>query len=188
MTSSIIYSVEPTILPVPLEEVKAHLRVDSSDQDALIQGYLAAATRYAQEYTWSQLITATLVQRWDRFCTALILDRNPVVSVATVQYVDTGGTTQTLTVTTDYVTDVNSRPARIVPAYSKWWPVTRGHINDVVVTFDAGYGATESTVPAEITQAIKLLVEEMYESCDDGGIKLKAAHRLMDLRSYRTFY
>ncbi len=185
---SIVYSVEPTIPPVTLEDVKAHLRVDHSDQDSLILGYIFSATKYAQEYTWSQLITATFVQRWDRFQQVLLLDRNPAVSVATVQYVDTGGVMQTLTATTDYVVDVNIKPARIVPAYTKWWPPTRCHINDVVVTFDAGYGASEQFTPVEMKQAIMLLVEEMYNSCDDAGLKNKRARALMDLRSYRTFY
>lgn len=188
MPSSIIYSAEPTIPPVTLEDVKAHLRVDFSDQDDLIRGYLFAATKYAQEYTWSQLITATFVQRWDRFQQIMPLDRSPAVSVASVQYVDTGGTTQTLTVTTDYTVDVNRKPAIILPAYTKWWPVTRGYVNDVIVTFDAGYGATEQTTPVEVAQAIKLLVEGMYSACDDSGAKEKCANKLLDLRSFRTFY
>ncbi len=193
---SIVYTVEPTITPVTLEEVKAHLRVDHTDQDSLIQGYIFAATKYAQEYTWSQLITSTFVQRMDRFPggwgypfqgNPIGLLANPVVSVASIQYVDSGGTTQTQPAA-NYTVDIYTKPARIIPAYASWWPTTRGYINDVIITFDAGYGASETSMPVETRQAILLLVEQFYSPCGDGTAMEKAIKALLDLRSFRTFY
>lgn len=194
MKPSYVQTVAPTVSPIELEDAKLHMRVSGTDEDFLIQGLIDAAQAYVQEYQWSQLTSATWEMRMDHFPpdNVILLHPNPVISITSVQYVDTGGTTQTLTSTTDYVTDVNQKPARIVPAYAKWWPITRWHINDVVVTFVAGYGATSSTIPVTTRQAILLLISHWYWNREATGMAAGeiefAVKALLGLNSYRTFY
>lgn len=191
---SVVQTVAPVQMPVTLDEAKLHTHVDGNDEDAAITSLIQKATRYAQEYQWDQLISATFEQRMDRFpCGEIILAKNPVSSVTSVSYVDSAGTTQTLTVTTDYVTDIYTKPARIVPAYGKSWPTTRGFINDVTVTYVAGYGSGPSSVPENVRHAILLLVGQWYANREaEGGGQSKtidfAVKALLDLDSYRTFF
>lgn len=112
--------------------------------------------------------------------------------MTSVAYVDTAGNTQTLTANTDYTVDIYSRPARIVPAYTRTWPATRGHINDVTVTYVAGYGASFENVPQEIRQALTMLVvhwQEFHGVQDQVGESVAfSVKQLLDLNSFRTFY
>ncbi len=188
--SSLVQTVAPTETPVSLDEVKDHLRIDDDEEDLLIASYIEAATIFAQEYTWSQLCTATFAERWDRFPSVIVPKKCPLLTVTSVAYVDTAGVAQTLTVTTDYVVDIYQKPARIIPAYTKWWPATRCYVNDVTLTYTAGYGGPDD-VPAEVKQAILLKCGQLYAGrggCDPGDATEKAIRCLLDLRSFRVFY
>jgi uncharacterized phiE125 gp8 family phage protein len=188
---SLTQTIEPVELPVDLDDVKAHLKITDNDEDSLILGYLKAATDFAQEYTWSQFCTSTFVERFDRFPCMLVPMKNPLqAGSVTLQYVDTGGTTQTLVENTDYVVDPYSKPARIYPAYAKWWPTTRGYANDVILTYTAGYASVEA-IPDEIKQAVMMKTAMLWASrggCEISEAASKAISCLLDLRSYRVFY
>lgn len=190
---SYVQTVAPTTLPLSAEEVKAHCFIDGNDYDQDILLLINAATEYVQQYQWSQLVTATWVMRCDRFpCDGIITPHpSPVSSVSSVAYVDTGGNTQTLAVNTDYAVDIYSKPARIVPAYGKSWPTTRGFMNDVVVTFIAGYGASQY-VPSTTKQAMLLLIGHWFKNREAIGTTTKetefSVKALLDLGSFRVFY
>lgn len=195
-------SVQMTVAPGPessvldLDDVKLHLRVSGTDEDTLIQSLIDAATQYAQDYQWSQLCTASFVQRQDFFppsISPIRLQRNPLnltTNAVVIQYIDTGGTTQTLDPTL-YVTDQYIVPALVVPAYTKFWPTTRWHINDVTINYDAGYGLPKD-VPAATKQAILLLIAQWYRNREATGTATAeiafSVKALLDLNSYRTFY
>jgi uncharacterized phiE125 gp8 family phage protein len=85
-----------------------------------------------------------------------------VQSISALTYVDTGGTTTTLS-TSNYVLDTYSLVARVYPAYSLIWPMTRDQRNAVSVRYVTGYGAAAS-VPPNILHAMKLLIAHWYES------------------------
>lgn len=192
--SSVQMTVAPDpVYPVTLEQVKQQLRIDNTDEDVLLQGFIAAATEYAQGYTWSQFITATFVERRDYFPAAISpmqLARNPSPSVTSIQYIDTAGVTQTLDPSL-YVVDPYIVPALIVPAYTRFWPTTRWHVNDVTVTYTAGYGSIPESVPQEIRQAILLKVSQLFWGRGENGVSKgsdETIKTLLDLRSFRTFY
>ena len=187
MNSSLTMTVAPTDTPVSLEDVKARLKIDHNDEDVLLLGYIRAATVYAEEYQWSQLVSATFVERWDCFPCEIIPKKCPLLTVTTLQYVDTAGTTQTLTANTDYTVDAYQKPARIIPAFNRSWPSTRGYINDVVLTYTAGY-STLNDIPYETKLAIILKVDQQRSTCTDAEKMDKAINSLLDLRSFRTFF
>lgn len=150
----------PAAEPLTLATAKAHLRVDFDDDDATIGTLITAARLYCERWCRRTFPLATLRYTADRFpgnCGAIRLPYPPLVSVSSIAYVDTGGVTQTLAAS-EYTVDAASQPGRIVPAYSKVWPTTRGHIADVQVTYVAGY----ASVPATVQQAILLLVGHWY--------------------------
>lgn len=107
-------------------------------------------------------MTQTLEAQWDSFEDVLWLPRSPVSSITSVKYVAIDGTLTTLS-TDYYVADLNTRPARIVPAYNTTWPTTRPVPAAVQVRFVAGYGAAND-VPEGIKAALKLYVSHWYEN------------------------
>jgi len=156
----------PATEPLTLDEAKAHLRVDHSDEDDLITSIIAAARVTVENYLQQKLITQTVVEYFDEFpADGIVLTFWPVQSVTSITYTDTDGDTQTWDAA-EYKVDIygvfGGGPARITEAYSETLPTTRDETNAVAVTYDAGYGAA-SAVPAPIKAAMRLLIAEMYE-------------------------
>jgi len=141
--------------------VKDHLRVETTDEDTLIQSYIDAAIEYMEgPYGGGFLIGS---QTWefytDYFPPAFYIPLYPVQSVDEIRYTDEGGTEQTLDASR-YRVDSVSNPARIVPGYNATWPATRsGEPNAVAVQFTGGF----DPIPADLKQAIMLLTAHLYE-------------------------
>ena len=155
-------TVAPTIDPVTVAETKLHMRVDISDDDTLITNMITAATRLAEALTRRQIITATWQLTLDGFPDEIVLPRPDLISVTSVQYVDTGGLTQTLA-TSEYTVLTDGAFGKIVEAYEKTWPDIRDIPNAVTVTYTSGYGAATTDVPESVRLAIKTMVADMYE-------------------------
>ena len=173
-------------LAVTLVEAKAHLRVDTSDDDTLITAMITAATEAAEQATGRAIMPQTWELTLDAFPAALELTRVPVDSITSVAYVDLDGTDQTLSAllySLDNADDFG--PAYVVPAYDTEWPDTRDQINAVKVRYVAGY-ANAAAVPESIKSWIKLQVGAMYESREietigmGKPIALGFADRLLD--------
>lgn len=157
---TVTYSTTATELPVSLEEFKLHAHIDGHDENESLLTYIHAATRAAQLRLDKQLCTATLRLSMDYFpCatrhnpdTAISVPRAPLVSVTSIGYVGSQGTTATMA-SSDYLVDTYSQPGRITPRYGDVWPDTREQINAVNVVYVAGYGG-QYDVPDTIRQWI----------------------------------
>jgi uncharacterized phiE125 gp8 family phage protein len=154
----------PTEPAVPLEQVKAHLRVAGADDDDLIGIYLDAAIAEVEHRTGRALMSQTWRLSEEAFPCELVLARVPVLNVASLTYIDQEGIQQTLA-DTEYKLDNSDYygMARIRPAYGKNWPSTRSQPNAVQVDFEVGYEDAEA-VPAAIRSWIMLQVGAMYEN------------------------
>jgi uncharacterized phiE125 gp8 family phage protein len=138
----------PTAEPMSLAEAKLHLRVDISDDDALIGALIAAARDYAEGETHKQMVSARWRQLMDNFPgqvysltgNAIYLQRAPVIRVVSIQFLGMDGVVQTMP-ESDYTVDYSSEPVRIAPVFGKIWPVPLPQIGAVWVNFDAGYAA-----------------------------------------------
>jgi uncharacterized phiE125 gp8 family phage protein len=154
----------PSTLPVTLAEAKAHCRVDTSTDDALIDGMIKAAVDKCEHYTGRALMAQTWRLTLDEFPEAFELTRIPVASVASVKYFDGTGTEITMA-STDYALDNASDfgSAYVVPVYGGAWPSARVQANAVQVNFVAGY-ADAASVPSALKSWILLAVGAMYEN------------------------
>lgn len=143
----------PTTAPIHLDEVKSHLRVDHTSEDDLITGLIRSAVARAESLANLSLLTRVYDYRLNSFpCRSFIrLPHAPLRTVASIQYVDTNGATQTWDAA-NYTVDPYVEPGRIYPAYNETWPTTRSYINAVTVRFTAGY-ETPFT-PAHATNTI----------------------------------
>lgn len=158
-------TVEPAEEPVSLAEAKKHLRVDTSDDDTLVEGRIQTAREFVEGFTSRALITQTWKRELDDWPCAdeIALPRPPLVSVASVMYVDSAGVSSTFAAT-NYDVDKVSEPGRIVLGYGKSWPTaTLRPMSPIAVTYVAGYGAA-AAVPQWVKQAMLLLVGHWYEN------------------------
>lgn len=153
----------PSVEPVSLAEAKAHLRVDTADDDDLITSLIQAAREYVENVTRRQLVTATWVLTRDNLAAVMELVRPPLQSVTSVKYTDLAGDQQTASDTL-YDVDADTLPGRILLGCNQGWPTNRGHTNDVEITYKAGYGDATTDVPEAIRAAIKLLIGHWHEN------------------------
>lgn len=135
----------------------------NTTSDPYVIALIQAAREYCETFTHRAFITQTWDLKLDAFpCydEAIWLPKAPAVSVTSVTYTATDGTSTTWSASL-YTTDIPTGPlagrARIVPAYAEYYPSTRDVVNAVTVRFVAGYGAA-STVPQSIKAAMKILM------------------------------
>jgi len=147
----------PTQEPVSLAEARLHLRVDFSDDDALIMALIRSARLAAETITGRQLVTARWKYILDSFPGpslmgvpagrpftlpghAILIPKAPVQTIVSIDYLDMNRTAQTMPAA-NYVADLACEPARITPVFGQIWPIPLPQIAAVSVTFDAGYGS-----------------------------------------------
>lgn len=157
---TIIKIAGPTEEPVTLEEVKLFLRVDGTDEDALIEGLIASAREAAEHLTNTSLCTQTLERVIDAFPEVEIeLGSPPVQTIVSVKYIDTTGAQQTLD-SSAYSLDKDRAPGWVLPAVDTEWPDTLDTANAVRVRFTAGVDA--AAVPKAVKTWIMLRVGTLY--------------------------
>lgn len=146
--------------PVSLTELKTHLKVDGSDENALIQIYLDAAIEQAANYTRRILVGGEYKAITNFFYYTLEFDVSPIdVSSIVVKYYDVNNAEQTLA-SSEYTVKVfgDDEPVQIV--FDGTLPSLYDRYDAVQVEFDAGY----TTVPSQIKQAIMLQAASYYEN------------------------
>lgn len=152
----------PTTAPVSLEAAVAHSRVDSEDEDGLVEDLIAAAISYLDGWTGilgRAIFTQTWRQDFDGFASCLRLPLFPVASITSVKYIDTSDVEQTVS-SSNYVLRHDETGAFVLFDVDYAFPsVTDENGPRVNVTYVAG----EASPPPAIKQAILLLVGHWYE-------------------------
>jgi uncharacterized phiE125 gp8 family phage protein len=158
----------PVIEPISLTEAKTHARIDNDAEDALINSYIKAAREWCEGY---QRERAYLTQTWEMSFDyypwfPIEIPKYPVQSITSIKYfIENGGSgTETTWNASNYFTDLNSIPARIVLSENGDLPK-----DDLVplggfrIRFVAGE-TTANNIPASIKSAMYLLVAHLYEN------------------------
>ena len=172
----------PPVQPVTLAEIKAQLRVDTSDEDTLLGALIEAATGYVDGPS-GILGRALVEQTWDmsvvdfpqpdagaEMRAVLPIPLPPLREVVSVNYVDTAGATQTIASSNYRVTLGGDWGGSVEPVPGYAWPATQNRREAVTVRFRAGFAATANSptdyranVPRPIRQAIQLLAAHWFE-------------------------
>lgn len=156
----------PALEPVTLAEAKLHLRVDGTDEDALITVLISSARRHAEHVTERAFVTQTWELAIDKFPAAeILLPKPPLVSIASVSYDDAAGVEQVMSPTA-YTTDLYQEPGWLFPANGTAWPDTLDAANAVRVRYVAGYG-TPGDVPENIRQWMLLRIGALYRNREE---------------------
>ncbi len=151
----------PAVEPVTLAEAKAHLRLDATDEDALVLVLIRAAREYLEAATGLCLIARPLRLYLDDWPGTRVIEitRGPVQTIETVTVYDAAG----LPVEVDlagYVLDGTARPARLVLPER---PETARAVNGIEIDFTAGFGESGADVPDGLKRALLLHVAAMFE-------------------------
>jgi len=181
----LILTAAPAVEPVSLAEAKAHLRVDETVEDALINSLILAARLHVEraldmaliEQSWSLYLDAWPEER------AVSLPLGPVMTVDAVRVHNAVDEAVTLSPSA-YVVDTVSRDARIVPRDGLTWPQPGRAANGVEIAFTAGFGASAANVPQILRQAILLLIAHWYQEREPialGQSALAIPHMVSDL-------
>lgn len=162
-----IQTVAPAITPITLAEAKAHLRITTTTDDALLTGFIAAATAQLDGWTGELgrcLCEQTWRQDYDVLRYELRLPLFPVISVSSVKYDDTSAVEQTID-PSKYQLLNDGEGAFVRLNWTFVLPNTYYlRLPAVRIEYVAGYAdaAGVSTVPEAIKAAMKLMVGNMY--------------------------
>lgn len=140
-----------TVGAVSLPDLKAHLRVTSSAEDATITAYGIAATaaveRATQRVLMARAATLSLQELPSSKC-PIELPGGTIISLTSV-------VADAVTITG--CTTIGHSPAVLLPATD--WPTVTGDGYPVTITYQVGM----ATIPQDLSHAVKLMVGEMYE-------------------------
>lgn len=148
-----IVPVDPAVPTLSLALVKEHLRVDGTDEDSLIMGYLAAAKAWVENYTGRKLSRGTATQEVETLSGAIRLNWGPNPQGVSVEYIDTFGTVQTFT-------DVTVGMGR---AFGTWPAMQAG--TSAVLSYTAGY----SDIPSDLVSAVLFMVGHLHANREAVG-------------------
>jgi uncharacterized phiE125 gp8 family phage protein len=155
----------PAVSPVSLSEAKAHLRVDSNDEDAFISALIEAAVSHVDGQ--GQLGRAMITQDWAQYENQspgwVRLTMGPFQSLVSVEYYDADGVLQSATLS-DFETRLDRDFVICKPKENKTWPNADTRQDAIKITYRAGFGSSASDVPAGIKHALLLLIGHWYEN------------------------
>lgn len=180
-------------------DAKAHLRVSSDREDDTIARYIAAAAesfegrtrrslitrRYSLDLpawpgadTWPEGPEARRLRRAvdDRDGQRLRLPRPPIQRLVSVAQVGADGSETPLSGLTLSAGAI-ARPA------SGWPSLPDGAYLRIV--FEAGYGASDSTIPADVRQCLRMMVANSYYWRESG--EAPAPAMMMDMNTARRY-
>mgnify|MGYP003636298182 CR=1 FL=1 len=164
----LVLSTNPTTQVVSVTDIKAHLRIDTSDEDSLLGVYIDAATEMAEHFCGRHFITHDYK-----------LYFNQVQSVASLIYPDC---TLLSVVASGEVTAVY--PVNWVDSS----PTLKDNLANVFwYEFKTGFGDASTDVPEAIKQAIKLIVSDMYYFREDRKRKFPMASEIL-LQPYKCYH
>jgi uncharacterized phiE125 gp8 family phage protein len=150
----------PNIEPVSVTELKAHLRIDSAAEDAMLASLITTARLQIEAALSLALITQNwswTFDRWPRRA-AVELPLSPVQSI--LSFTVTQSVSPLSVPPSAYILDGQGIAARLITKHA--WPQPDVAAMGIAITFAAGFGALPADVPAPIRQALLLLAAHWY--------------------------
>lgn len=142
-------------LALTLTEVKQHLAIDICDKtnDIQLQTMIEAVKLQAEDVTGRTLLTTTYLTFRDQFPREIMLKQSPVQSLTNIQYY-LNGVLQTVDSLTYQLTQSEAYPLiSLLP--NKFWPSDYDRRRQTIrITFVAGYGDTETSIPQDLRIAM----------------------------------
>lgn len=156
----------PATTPITLAEVKAQLRVEHTDDDALLTRLINVAVAYTD--VRGALGQAMITQKWGQWVDstppqAVSLILGPVTGVTAIKYYDLDGALQTDTLS-NYQVIGTEFATTVGPKTGFSWPVAQDRSDAIRIEYEIGYGAATTDVPETIRHALMLLIGHWYDN------------------------
>lgn len=150
----------PAAEPLTLGEAKAHLRLDGTEEDALILSLIHTAREHLERETGLCLIERTMRLYRDSWPPGGVLDlgHGPVKAVTAVTVYDDAGDPAAVSLE-GHRLDGEARPARL---RLKERPAPGAALNGIEVDFVAGFGESGEAVPETLKRALLAHVALMF--------------------------
>jgi uncharacterized phiE125 gp8 family phage protein len=162
---SLVRVTAPAVSPISLAEAKAQMRVEGSDDDAIIQRLIDAAVAFVD--VQGVLGRAMITQTWGQWLSpnpsTVSLMLGPVQSVSAIKYYDIDGVLQTATLADFNVFGTPNR-ITITPKTGKAWPITQTRDDAIKIEYVIGYGDSAASVPQTVRHGLMMLVAHWYEN------------------------
>lgn len=187
MSTGLILITPPVNEPITLADAKTFLKIDTSDDDAIVSLCISGARRAIEEHTkralisqtweyWLDAIPGTRIQGgqwWDGVREASLaqimsggreisLPKPPFQSLTYLQTYDLNDAMSVFD-STLLIFDTAGTPGRIALKYGQIWPVNLRLTNCVQIRFVAGYGDNSTNLPPDLLAAHRILMGHMYE-------------------------
>ena len=156
----------PAVEPVSLPVAQAHLRLDTTDEDAYVISLIIAAREYCETYQNRAYNTQTWELALPKFpLPTVTIPKGKLQSIEEMSYKNAEGIVTTLIPERDYVVSHRGILGRVCPPFGKAFPSERLYpLDPVVVKFTCGYGDTSEAIPARVKQAMLLLIGHWHEN------------------------
>ncbi|WP_286828749.1 MULTISPECIES: head-tail connector protein [Kordiimonas] len=182
----------PASEPLLLDEIKNHLRLDGSADDVGLGGLLRAAREMVENHLglclinrslalyldawpgsmgqmpWWQGVASGSMAAFVRMAEYLPLPVRPVSGIGAIQTYDVDGAA-----TVWDAENYNLKPGLEPALYrtSGSWPTPGRTLDGISIELTTGFGDSWNDVPADIRQALLMLVAHLFENRGDTGTK-----------------
>lgn len=195
----------PSALPIPLEDIKLDLRVDSDDEDSFIDRCAQGAAGFLEKRTGYSIIAGryeALISGW--FCDPLEIFKAPFRALESIEYllplddVPSGEDGWTEVDLSNFRVVVLEKSFQIVAASAWTRPELREGPGVIRITFTAGFdvedsnfGEGEFPIDPAIATLFRMMINHWYQNrelmaADKEAEIIERAGSL--LGAYRTYY
>lgn len=155
----------PAVTPIALDDVRAQLRIDGTDDDAYLTALIERAVSHvdAQGSLGRAMITQTWAQWVPQQTGYVRILMGPFQTLDAIHYYDEAGVLQAADVN-DFDVMLYNDFVQIRPKDSAEWPTTDDRFDAIRITHTIGFGDAAADVPAGIRHALLMLVAHWYEN------------------------
>ena len=184
---ALLLTTPPTAEPLALADVKAHLRLAISDDDAYITALITAARRAIE----SRYALVLMPQTWSLFADHWPQDGVfhiplwPVQSVVSLTVFGDDDVAATID-PAHYYLDAATRPARMALRTGRVFAPPGRTINGLKISFTVGFGTDATTVPAEIKEGLMSTIADWYQNRGDVSGGTLPATTLTAMGAYKN--
>ena len=150
----------PAAEPLTLADVKAHLRIDGSEEDALLASLVTTAREHLERETGLCLIVQAWRLHLDRWPKdgVIRIAKSPVQAIQNITVYEADGTAVDVPLQ-DHLLDGAGRPVRL---WLRSPPEPGRSVNGIEIDFSAGFGEAGMDVPDTLKRAMSIHVAHMF--------------------------
>lgn len=189
-----------TIAVVSRDELKAQLRIDTNDENPLLDTYISAATQMAEHYCNRHFITAKYKLWFNELPSTFSLyypdckfnfSAEQDNAKDGLHYLAASGSTYTLFANTNWYSNQNTNPCQVKMTNTPSDAIGTSDLNGTTdgiyyFQFQTGIGDAASDIPDAIKQAIKLIASDMYYFREDRKRAFPMASEIL-LQPYKCY-